>query len=189
MSTSESSGIVSTPSNPYTFARPRPQVISLPDPMFWYLFPRISGRLWEKLIRTCKMFFAKLQVVPIRELFDSNRTAQGIWKCWGETGNASEIRINEIPYKIRVTATFEQKFSNLEFNAVSMLIPKIVACDLKSLTLSHQNITMDEFMFLIHGGAVEHLVLKDVIISASENVQVPLETVIAKVPKIRYCSL
>uniref|UniRef100_A0A914YL44 Uncharacterized protein n=1 Tax=Panagrolaimus superbus TaxID=310955 RepID=A0A914YL44_9BILA len=70
----------------YTFKNPRPQLFSLSYPIMKYILQNSTGAAWKKLIMTCKYFFSKNPIFPVRQL----TTGYEIWNADGKTFNPNQ---------------------------------------------------------------------------------------------------
>uniref|UniRef100_A0A914QTF1 F-box domain-containing protein n=1 Tax=Panagrolaimus davidi TaxID=227884 RepID=A0A914QTF1_9BILA len=132
----------------YTFKQPYRQQFSLPFDVIKYMIKNCkSGKLWKKVIMTCKHFYPKNPVFPVEVL-----KVNANFKC-----EADEELFNVFKFfpKLWLYDTLSAQIgSNL-----STLITKIYKFNLLHLEVYCQNLTMADYQKLTSSGPVETLFL------------------------------
>uniref|UniRef100_A0AC35F9W6 F-box domain-containing protein n=1 Tax=Panagrolaimus sp. PS1159 TaxID=55785 RepID=A0AC35F9W6_9BILA len=134
----------------YSFKHPYPQCFSLPFDVIKYMIKNCkSAKVWKKLIMTCKHFYSKNPVFPVKHLHvypDS--------KC-----EADEEKFNSSKFipKFWVYDSFNYHASN--FSNSKLEIPKIFKFDLRSLIMFDQNLTFNDYQKLTSSGSLKSIIL------------------------------
>uniref|UniRef100_A0A914QY34 Uncharacterized protein n=1 Tax=Panagrolaimus davidi TaxID=227884 RepID=A0A914QY34_9BILA len=112
-----------------------------------------NAKAWQKLIQSCKYFFAKNPII----VADCLDFCQG----WVLSANTSAGRLekripsNNISYKLWITEKLRIYGANRKY--VSSIIPQIYRCDATKLLLHGPILSYNEFLFLSRSAEVLHL--------------------------------
>uniref|UniRef100_A0A914PQV0 Uncharacterized protein n=1 Tax=Panagrolaimus davidi TaxID=227884 RepID=A0A914PQV0_9BILA len=137
-----------------------------------------NSKAWQKLIQSCKYFFAKNPVFVFDKLEYKS-------KKWMVSLNETKKRIDFTKILIKLWITDKFDISN-DFNPpinVSLIIPKLYKVDAKYLRLVNVVISFKDFSFLSSNVLI--IVLRENVIKDSDDSIVPLEKLIAILPKIK----
>uniref|UniRef100_A0AC34FGG4 Uncharacterized protein n=1 Tax=Panagrolaimus sp. ES5 TaxID=591445 RepID=A0AC34FGG4_9BILA len=138
----------SHPNAEYTFKNPCRQLFDLPYPIIKYMIQNPTGAAWKKLIQTCKYFFSKNAVFPVRKISISAEQ----WVADGEHFNPEQA----FP-RLWLYDTFEVGYINANKTIVSSLIPKLFKCHVKIISIFCQSISWNDYKFLTSSGTFESL--------------------------------
>uniref|UniRef100_A0A914QV79 Uncharacterized protein n=1 Tax=Panagrolaimus davidi TaxID=227884 RepID=A0A914QV79_9BILA len=146
-----------------------PQNFSMPDSVIFYIAknPKTAA-LYLKMVKTCKYFFVKNQIIVI-DCLDANR---GKW-------SSRRLPLNLTKYNCKYWITDEIYAYAYEFvdkNIFSLIIPKLYQCDAKSLNLYSQVVYFNDLSLLI--SSAEEICLENVTVKKCDSV-VPLEDIVA----------
>ena len=154
------------------FSNAKPLLPVFPFNMMNYIIknpPRTAFIQW-KLIKVCKIFFAKHPYIPISDIF--------------LIASKNEIKICNIDncnYKHPIPLTFHgfklwitdhiifQDIYDENRHALSELVPQIYQCDCQALYLDNQNLNIDEWKFLASSKNIKSADLLYVRITDKEN--------------------
>uniref|UniRef100_A0A914PW76 Uncharacterized protein n=1 Tax=Panagrolaimus davidi TaxID=227884 RepID=A0A914PW76_9BILA len=172
---------ISTSDSPlYTFKRPYTQRFSLPFDVIKYMIKNCkSAKVWKKLITSCKFFFPKNPVLPIKDLyvyFDSECRADK------EKFNASKF----FP-KLWVYDSFNYRDSN--FPNSKLEISKIFKFDLSDLTMVRQDLTFDEYQKLTSSGSLKFIDLYSCKIKNSDETFVTVDKLLENLKHLKEFKL
>uniref|UniRef100_A0A914PJL7 Uncharacterized protein n=1 Tax=Panagrolaimus davidi TaxID=227884 RepID=A0A914PJL7_9BILA len=103
----------------------------------------LSPKIYQKLIQTCKYFFIKNPIIVFEKLFLDFKENIAHLNHFGKPFNMTNFT-----FKIWVINEFHNAARNTLLFHTSSMIRKIHRCDAKELYLSHQEISLNEFIFL-----------------------------------------
>uniref|UniRef100_A0A914Q3Y7 Uncharacterized protein n=1 Tax=Panagrolaimus davidi TaxID=227884 RepID=A0A914Q3Y7_9BILA len=152
-------------SNPpiYTFKKPYPQRFSLPFDVIKYMIKNCkSAKVWKKLIMSCKYFFPKFSVLPIKTM---NVYTDSKCEADKEKFNSSKF----IP-KLWVYDTFNYHASNFSNSKL-----KILKFDLRILIMFDQNLTFNDYQKLTSSGSLKSIILYFCKIENSDGTNVTVD--------------
>uniref|UniRef100_A0A914PIW9 Uncharacterized protein n=1 Tax=Panagrolaimus davidi TaxID=227884 RepID=A0A914PIW9_9BILA len=138
-----------------------------------------NSKAWQKLIQSCKYFFAKNPVLVIENLWWDEED----W-CASLNNDAGPVDFTKISLKFWITNKFSATCAP-PGNGISLIIPKIYKCGVKYLSLVKDVISYKDFSFLFSN--LENIVLRDNIVKNSDGSIVPFEKIFAVLPKIKEC--
>uniref|UniRef100_A0A914P5D1 Uncharacterized protein n=1 Tax=Panagrolaimus davidi TaxID=227884 RepID=A0A914P5D1_9BILA len=144
-----------------------------------------SGKLWKKLIQSCKWFFDKNPIVVIPCLhFDNVFKINGFSTCSTQHCNYVRDRLIKLinaPFKLWITEFLE--IVDRGGAAAQYLIPRIYKCDAEDMKLFSPSLTFDEFAFLTR--EVLGPVFFEMRILDKNKKQVSFEKILESLPKIQ----
>uniref|UniRef100_A0AC35EY84 Uncharacterized protein n=1 Tax=Panagrolaimus sp. PS1159 TaxID=55785 RepID=A0AC35EY84_9BILA len=152
----------SSTSNPpiYTIKHPYPQRFSLPFEVIKYMIQNCkSGKAWKKLIMTCKHFYSKKPVFPVKHLH-----AYPDSKC-----EADEEKFNSSKFFPKLWL-----YDSLCANTM-MSTPKIYKFDLQVLRIAFQNLSFADYQKLTSSGSLKNIGLRFVTIENADDTIVPAD--------------
>uniref|UniRef100_A0A914PWR4 Uncharacterized protein n=1 Tax=Panagrolaimus davidi TaxID=227884 RepID=A0A914PWR4_9BILA len=137
-----------------------------------------NSKAWQKLIQTCKFFFAKNPVLVIEKL------SSIFGREWRASLNGFEKDVNfaSIHSKFWVT---DQFFSF--YFSVSSVISYLYQVHAKTLKISKQTILYNDYLFI--SSKVEDIDLYQVTVKKEDGTIVPLEELVEVLPKIKEIKL
>uniref|UniRef100_A0AC34FPF5 Uncharacterized protein n=1 Tax=Panagrolaimus sp. ES5 TaxID=591445 RepID=A0AC34FPF5_9BILA len=145
--------IPSTSSKPnaiYTFMNPRRQSFSLPYPIMKYItMSPTSYKAWRKLITTCKYFYSRNLVIPIRSC--ENYTDYE-WSVSWTPGKYKLIDLRKINFKLWLHGYCQIR------ELYPILNPKVFRYDLNNLFFSSRTVSYDEYSMLTSTATLEGLI-------------------------------
>ena len=157
----------------YSFNAPRRQHFSLPYFIIAYLLETQSPLLLLKLQKSCKHFFAQKNVVvigPTIYLHDSNE-----FYC-STNGEHFEIVLdNGIQFWL-TRICFRTSYSTI--------VPHIYRVTLIELTISDQNLSLDDIDFLLSNNKMKYLEFYKVEIHDNVGNPVPVDYILGKIPSV-----
>uniref|UniRef100_A0AC34GMV4 Uncharacterized protein n=1 Tax=Panagrolaimus sp. ES5 TaxID=591445 RepID=A0AC34GMV4_9BILA len=166
------------PNATYTFKNPRPQEFSLPYPLMKYITMKsTSYKAWRKLITTCKYFYSKNPVIPIRN-------------CQKSKYNDYEWSLSWTPRKYKLI-DLRKKFcyklwphGHLEIADApySILAPKVFRYDLTSIYVLSQTISYDEYQRLTSSKTLSCLMFFKVNVVHSDGSLVAFDKLLENLP-------
>uniref|UniRef100_A0A914QUP1 Uncharacterized protein n=1 Tax=Panagrolaimus davidi TaxID=227884 RepID=A0A914QUP1_9BILA len=148
------------------------QNFSMPDSVIFYIAknPK-NAELYLKMVKTCKYFFIKNEIIVVNRLDDF----LGKW------------RVNEKPHdftkyncKYWITNEITVSARGLGF---SPIIPKLYRCDVKRLRLSFQVVSFTDLSILI--SSAEKICLNNVVVKKCDS-DIPLEDIVAIAVNAKY---
>uniref|UniRef100_A0A914QPN6 Uncharacterized protein n=1 Tax=Panagrolaimus davidi TaxID=227884 RepID=A0A914QPN6_9BILA len=142
-----------------------------------------NAKAWQKLIQSCKYFFAKNEIFAIEKLCLTSDSKLKL----SMNGFEKSFDFAKFPCKLWITDIFHVPFVAIRNKISSTIIPKIYRCDVKVLELLHQIISFDKFLFL--SSNVEDIFLYETIVENENGSMVPLEKIVQILPKIKECWL
>uniref|UniRef100_A0A914PVE4 Uncharacterized protein n=1 Tax=Panagrolaimus davidi TaxID=227884 RepID=A0A914PVE4_9BILA len=152
------------------------QNFSMPDSIIFYIAknPK-TAELYLKMVKTCKYFFIKNEIIVI----DNLDTFLGKWRVNGKPLDFTKYNCKYwISDEIRAsTGGFVNK------NIFLPIIPKLYQCDVKSLSLFYQIISYHDLSLLI--SSAEKIYLDNVIVKKCDSV-IPLEDIVAMAVNAKY---
>uniref|UniRef100_A0A914PR26 Uncharacterized protein n=1 Tax=Panagrolaimus davidi TaxID=227884 RepID=A0A914PR26_9BILA len=132
-----------------------------------------NAKAWQKLIQSCKYFFAKNQIFVIENLSFTRDYRIKL----SSNGFEKPFDIAKVPCKLWINEIFHFPYF------ISLIIPKIYRCDVKFLRFFHQTISFDAFLFL--SSYVEIIELEFVTVENENGSIVPFEKLVEILPKIK----
>uniref|UniRef100_A0AC35GXM1 Uncharacterized protein n=1 Tax=Panagrolaimus sp. PS1159 TaxID=55785 RepID=A0AC35GXM1_9BILA len=166
------------------------QVFSLSDTVIHYICQSANHFILQKLYQSCKYFFIK-ESMPICYNFDYTYSPgtqkityreQSVYIRKDQNG-ILEFRNLFIANSLAFDYSLEMKYQTFP-----TIIQSLARCELKHLKIQNQNLTFKEFYFLTGHGNIETLHFKNVKIVDENGDPMPLEDVMAKVPKVyEFC--
>uniref|UniRef100_A0AC34GVV4 Uncharacterized protein n=1 Tax=Panagrolaimus sp. ES5 TaxID=591445 RepID=A0AC34GVV4_9BILA len=173
------------PNAPYTFKNPRPQEFSLPYPLVKYITMKATSfKAWRKLISTCKYFYARNPVIPIRDCQKSKYNDYE-WSLSWTFGKYKLIDLRNISCKFWLHGHL---YSD-ETTSHSFLAPKVFRYDPNSLTLHSQIILYDEYQRLTSGKMIEYLYFCDVNVIYPDGSPVALDKLLKNLSNAKKITL
>uniref|UniRef100_A0AC34G6X7 Uncharacterized protein n=1 Tax=Panagrolaimus sp. ES5 TaxID=591445 RepID=A0AC34G6X7_9BILA len=162
------------------------QSFSLPDSIMHYMAQNPpSPEVYEKLVKCCKYFFIKNQIIILSNTAYYNNE----WRIYGNTGERINIDLSNISIKYWITGYLSVRRTN-DNTIASSLISKIYKCNVRHLSLINQICSFDEFMVLASSN-VEALRLFRVTVKYGDGTEVHLEKIVEQLPKVKsidiYC--
>uniref|UniRef100_A0AC35GI74 Uncharacterized protein n=1 Tax=Panagrolaimus sp. PS1159 TaxID=55785 RepID=A0AC35GI74_9BILA len=151
-----------------TFLR---QFFSLPNYIIYYILmnPK-SSAFFQKLIKTCKYFFAKNPLLIIQSLWYSNDQ----WEIYNKA-----FSFKNLTCKVWIT---EELFMDLyeakcaPRSILSSIVPQIFRCDVQHLTIINQDIALNDLSLLL--SSAEYIAFDDVIVKDENNSIVGIENIV-----------
>uniref|UniRef100_A0AC34F727 F-box domain-containing protein n=1 Tax=Panagrolaimus sp. ES5 TaxID=591445 RepID=A0AC34F727_9BILA len=165
------------------------QNFSLPNTIIYYILKNSNYINLQKLHMSCKYFFAK-KSTPICYNFE--------YYC---SLDAAECQTSYIDQSIKLNTPVKNldKLKNFyianslklypQNQGIHSLIRRFNRCEPKHIRIKKQSLTEKEFEYLVGHGNVETLSLKKVKICDTNGDLIPLENLMAKIPKIRELRL
>ena len=151
---------------------PQPQYFPLPKPIMAYIVATLkSPKVHKKLYQSCKYFYSVNRVVNASHVY------------------CAHLRHDNYPFKFYLDyGFFVDPYKQSNF--LSEHLSKVYACCLINLNLHNQNISHDDFVFLVAGGRIRNLQLQNVIIKDKNSGKTtPLEAIFEMVPEIKSFEL
>uniref|UniRef100_A0A914Q860 Uncharacterized protein n=1 Tax=Panagrolaimus davidi TaxID=227884 RepID=A0A914Q860_9BILA len=137
-----------------------------------------NSKAWQKLIQSCKYFFAKNPVFVFDKLEYKS-------KKWMVSLNETKKRIDFTKILIKLWITDKFNASNGPQKSVLSIIPKLYKCDAKYLSLMNDVIPYKDFLFL--SSNLEQIVFHNIIVKNENDEIIPFEKLFAVLPKIKEC--
>uniref|UniRef100_A0A914Z8S4 Uncharacterized protein n=1 Tax=Panagrolaimus superbus TaxID=310955 RepID=A0A914Z8S4_9BILA len=135
-----------------------PQAFSFRSPIMNYIYDNPSSpEVYQKLIRSCKIFYLKNPILVIQNL--SYIHGKG-WRyciedeCLGNCAKCKEIKMESIQGKIWLAKTFRVctcPFTDEHSNLASTFIPKIYRYNANELIIYQQKLSYNDLKFLSTG--------------------------------------
>uniref|UniRef100_A0AC34G0S7 DUF38 domain-containing protein n=1 Tax=Panagrolaimus sp. ES5 TaxID=591445 RepID=A0AC34G0S7_9BILA len=159
-----------------------------------YVWDKANPQIRQKLLNTCKYFFAKHQYQICYKLCldtcdeDENSNEEIVQQSLkvvydendDDTLKSENLWITDVLIAIN-------KVYDRETISLAQFIPRIYRCDAKCVDIRKQVLTLDELKFLIGHGNVEDLNLaNNFIINDEDGNEVALEDIAKMVPKIKF---
>uniref|UniRef100_A0A914QVQ8 Uncharacterized protein n=1 Tax=Panagrolaimus davidi TaxID=227884 RepID=A0A914QVQ8_9BILA len=162
----------------YTFKHPYPQQFSLPWPIIIYMIENCkSEKVWKKLIMSCKHFYSKKPVFPVKRL-DVNADLK--CKADGEFFNASKL--------FPKLWLYDSLFAN-QGSKMSTLIPKIFKFDFRVLRIANQTLTFDDYQKLTSSGSIERLILWHSTVKNADDTIVTADKLLEGLDYLHRCTM
>uniref|UniRef100_A0A914PHR7 FBD domain-containing protein n=1 Tax=Panagrolaimus davidi TaxID=227884 RepID=A0A914PHR7_9BILA len=142
----------------YTFKRPYPQRFSLPFDVIKYMIKNCkSAKVWKKLITSCKFFYPKYPILPVKRLDVYSKM-----KCFadGEIFNASKSFPKLWVYDVLVAGFVTN---------ISVVILNVFKFDLRALNMPAQSLTFDEYKHLTSSGSIKEIYLESCAIKNADG--------------------
>uniref|UniRef100_A0A914PRX1 Uncharacterized protein n=1 Tax=Panagrolaimus davidi TaxID=227884 RepID=A0A914PRX1_9BILA len=152
------------------------QDFSLPKPLILYILENANHRILRNLFKSCKYFFFK-KPTPICYCLESGSAAKFNEENLILTFSGDDekfIKNTYITTRIDIRMYF---FLNPLNTVISSLIPLFSRCDAKYIYLVGQNLSFNDFKFLVSHGQVVHYHLTDGEIKDETNAYVDLEKI------------
>uniref|UniRef100_A0AC35GTR1 Uncharacterized protein n=1 Tax=Panagrolaimus sp. PS1159 TaxID=55785 RepID=A0AC35GTR1_9BILA len=145
---------------------------SLPDSIICYILMNPnSAKFYQKLVQSCKYFFIKNSILVISR---ANFKYENEWKIEIEE---KWINLNNFLSKIWITEKmFIDNRDSGKSEVISTLIPKIYNNETKRFEIWHQNLSINNFIFL--ASKCENIILHDVTILNENGSIVTLDEII-----------
>uniref|UniRef100_A0A914Z607 F-box associated domain-containing protein n=1 Tax=Panagrolaimus superbus TaxID=310955 RepID=A0A914Z607_9BILA len=168
----------------FTFQNPCSQrdglLQSFSRPILWYILENASFEQWKKLHKTCKSLFCwnfdilvdYFAICGSHRYISNERNLNGYFLQYNK--NKFENIVSIWLSNIMVFDSSKVAFSEIR--------PKITRCEVKDLRLTNCTLSDSDLKFLTKWGKTERFLLKIVAVFNSENVQLPLEDLLAFVP-------
>uniref|UniRef100_A0A914RAX6 Uncharacterized protein n=1 Tax=Panagrolaimus davidi TaxID=227884 RepID=A0A914RAX6_9BILA len=153
----------------------RQQNFSMPDSVIFYIAknPKTAA-LYLKMVKTCKYFFVKNQIIVIDRL----HTFRGKWMV-------KEKSLDLTKYNCKYWIT-DQIYASCK-NILLPFFPKLYQCDAKNLLLHSQVVSFIDLSLLI--SSAEKIYLYDVVVRHTDSSDVPLEDIVAIAVKAKEISV
>uniref|UniRef100_A0AC35F701 Uncharacterized protein n=1 Tax=Panagrolaimus sp. PS1159 TaxID=55785 RepID=A0AC35F701_9BILA len=149
-----------------------------------------SSNVYQKLIKSCKYFFAKNPLSICKDLF----YCEGEWLM--NDGDPKDLGYNDsskrywITHALYVTPIFCNKQYPRIFctqqDLASLILPKIYQCDATEVYIKNQIVFCDEIMII--GSKAEKVNFHSVTVQQRDGTLVPLEKLVQLFPKLRSFS-
>uniref|UniRef100_A0AC34FZ55 Uncharacterized protein n=1 Tax=Panagrolaimus sp. ES5 TaxID=591445 RepID=A0AC34FZ55_9BILA len=141
-----------------------------------------TSKLYQKLIQSCKYFFAKNPIIVLSCLhFKSDG-----WKTCSKICNL----VKEYGYKFgfeKITTKFWITDTLIELNETVTLpcsiISKLYQCNVQKCFLYQRSLTFDQLLFF--ASSATQCILAECTVTDGKNSNVPLETIVANLPKLK----
>ena len=162
------------------------QQFSLPWNLVFYMAKNPpSPEVYNKLIRCCKYFWLKNPIITLdslcRSYDEENWETYKINGFYGRQKLIIEIEnLNDNLWIYYGLSVYDQ--NQLQ---ASSIIPKIYRCDIDDLSLSHQNVSFNEFKKFTSSRSFEILYLYKTTVKTDDGTIVPIEKLIEVLPKLR----
>uniref|UniRef100_A0AC35ERL8 Uncharacterized protein n=1 Tax=Panagrolaimus sp. PS1159 TaxID=55785 RepID=A0AC35ERL8_9BILA len=155
-----------SPPQIYNFKRPHRHRFSLPYQVIEFMIKNCkSAKVWKKLITSCKFFYPKHPILPVKclnlwfgmqcdadgEIFDSSKSFPKFW----------------------VYDSFASSFSN-----VSIVIRNVFKFDLRFLRMRAQRLTFDEYKHLTSSGSIKEIYLESCTIQNADGTVVTIDKLV-----------
>uniref|UniRef100_A0A914Q669 F-box domain-containing protein n=1 Tax=Panagrolaimus davidi TaxID=227884 RepID=A0A914Q669_9BILA len=158
--------------NPSTASR---QAFSLPTDVLKYIIKGCSAKLWLKLLKSCKYFYAKQN----RFIFkNTTLNKDGSVEVAERRVTRFWENVDEIPYDFFLIGKLTISSSLTKF------MPKMWKSELRELCISGTRISMEEFIILTAYDFLESFVLRDSNVLYENKEIVSLEDIFAFLPNV-----
>uniref|UniRef100_A0A914YBT7 Uncharacterized protein n=1 Tax=Panagrolaimus superbus TaxID=310955 RepID=A0A914YBT7_9BILA len=149
----------------YTFKNPYPQHFSIVYDIIEYMIKNpSSGKVWKKLIKTCKFFYFKNPVLPVGALdviCDMKCRADG--ECFDTTLSFPNLWIFD---SLKAN---NDSVQTIIYDCVQLIVPKILKFELRILNVKAQELTWSDYQKLTSSGTIKEINLRDCRICNSEG--------------------
>uniref|UniRef100_A0AC34GXI1 Uncharacterized protein n=1 Tax=Panagrolaimus sp. ES5 TaxID=591445 RepID=A0AC34GXI1_9BILA len=151
------------------------QSFIFPTDVIKYVIKGSNGKLWLKLIQSCKYFYAKQ-----KSIFVKNTTVKecGLIEVFDKPSFVYWETAEEIPSNMFLAGKLTI------YGPIEMLKSKIYKCSLKELKISSTKLTINEFEFLTASESLESFSIQNSNILYSNKSVVQLEDIFAALPNI-----
>uniref|UniRef100_A0AC34GRK8 Uncharacterized protein n=1 Tax=Panagrolaimus sp. ES5 TaxID=591445 RepID=A0AC34GRK8_9BILA len=158
------------------------QNFSLPDSVIYYMAMNpSSAHVYQKLIQTCKYFFAKNPIIVLQCLhFIDDEWIICVGECKITKSNGRKFDIEKISRKFWITHVLNTGVDGQI--APPSIISKLYRCDIKHCLLHQQSITFDQLLFLASSADV--LILEKCVVTDNSGSHVQIENIVAAFPTI-----
>uniref|UniRef100_A0A914PX63 F-box domain-containing protein n=1 Tax=Panagrolaimus davidi TaxID=227884 RepID=A0A914PX63_9BILA len=140
----------------------------------------LTGSSWINLQRTCKFFYFKSDIICVKNL-----------EIVPNDGKIKER--NKKPMMKNLILTSDNK-SEIKFfvydklhirtrRPISSIFSRIMKCNLEELIIEYNNLTWNEYLFLVDGGRIKKLSLEGANIKHSNGDSVLLEDIMSQIPE------
>uniref|UniRef100_A0A914PG02 Uncharacterized protein n=1 Tax=Panagrolaimus davidi TaxID=227884 RepID=A0A914PG02_9BILA len=129
-----------------------------------------SAAIYQKLIKTCKFFFAKNPLLIIQSLWYSNDQWEICNKLFSFKNLTCKIWITEELFMDLYEAKCPPR------SILSSIIPQIFQCDVQNLTIMNQDIALNDLSLLL--SSAEYIAFDDVIVKDENNSIVGIENIV-----------
>uniref|UniRef100_A0A914PXA2 F-box domain-containing protein n=1 Tax=Panagrolaimus davidi TaxID=227884 RepID=A0A914PXA2_9BILA len=163
--------------NKFTFENASIQQPPFSSSIMSYIFTNLKAREYVKLKMCCKCFLNLLskQVIHRIEIDDEPKDFYR---------NNLRLLYNDEYFPKMKNLWITTSMSISVQSVLNELIPRIACCEVKFITMFHQNLTMKEFNFLTDSGNVELLHMSECLITDEFCQEITLETMLEKIPKL-----
>ena len=155
----------------------RHQRFPIPSDLIKIISSTNNLKIYEKIIKTCKYFYFLRQQPPVAHIFfiffgNSRHYHAGIMT----SVNSTE------PSNLWLTGKLEMDLVEEDQELLQKLIPRIYRCDVSQIQMHNQNLTEDEFFFLINPETVGSIDLHRVAVARGDGTYTPVEDILERLP-------
>ena len=158
------------------------QHFSVPSFLVEKLLNTENGKVYDKLIRTCKYFYSKNRKLPTDRFsilrWEKEDSTPCHIKTWLTSSNSVSSNIwilKDVKIDLRIDAGILQK-----------LISKIYRCDASMLIIHKGTLTETELDFFINPQKLKCFALMDVRVLDSDGLQLSITKIIEKMPNVEF---
>uniref|UniRef100_A0AC34GXH1 DUF38 domain-containing protein n=1 Tax=Panagrolaimus sp. ES5 TaxID=591445 RepID=A0AC34GXH1_9BILA len=151
----------------------------LPEPMLYYIKKNADPKLQLKLMQTSKYF--RFKEFPYFVIKDFEFISKTKGYAYHKSFTLFELDITKISKKLWLTGSLSIECDDVD--AVSQFIENVAVCEITSLSLNRQLLTVDEFKFLCNELKQELCMFDSIIINENFDV-VPLENILENVTSL-----
>uniref|UniRef100_A0A914QNR4 Uncharacterized protein n=1 Tax=Panagrolaimus davidi TaxID=227884 RepID=A0A914QNR4_9BILA len=152
----------------YTFKHPYPQRFYLPFDVIKYMIKNCkSGKVWKKIIMSCKHFYPNKPVFPVKHFY-----VNASLKC------KADVELFDASKFLPKSWLYDTLFAN-QGTKMSTLIPKIFKFNLRKLEIANQNLTLGDYQKLTSSGSVEWIFLLRSTIKNEDDTNVTADKLLA----------
>ena len=167
-----------------------PQRFTIPENIIYYMIMNPSSpKVYQKLIQCCKYFFPKNRIIPVRSLSTCDYDLFCTVCPYVDPRRDSEtLDLKNAIFKLWITQdlTIDPETPRTTYDS---LMSKICRCEITSLSLENQGISLQDFEMLTASGNIVTIFLYNLTITDSDGKKVPMEAVFKYLPKIKNCYL
>ena len=176
----------------YSFVTPRHQYFCFPADIVRHITKTWSPKIYQKLIQTCKHFFATKKSIVINNFYTGN------WKVFNIlVFNWYSILKNDQKFLLKNYKKIDLKVKNLLFageffwnvdelpRSVSILVKYVHRFDISSLNLTFQRLTFDEFLFLTSSTLLVDVKLWSTDVFLDDGRLTPIGDILALMPQLQ----
>uniref|UniRef100_A0A914NXQ3 Uncharacterized protein n=1 Tax=Panagrolaimus davidi TaxID=227884 RepID=A0A914NXQ3_9BILA len=144
------------------------------------IITNLTGSSWINLQRTCKFFYFKSNIICVKNL-----------EIVPNDGNVKKRIKKPMMKNLKLTSDYKNGIKFFVYDKIhirtrrpiSSIFSRIMKCNLEELIVEYNNLTWNEYLFLVDGGRIKKLSLEGVNIKHSNGDSVLLEDIMSQIPE------